>query len=590
MMPGLGPPFKPGPPRSARDPADVRIGGQEVGGMDVRAAIAGGLVAAALGGSACRSEPAAPTPAAEPAPARTPMDKYTTVRLTADLDGLGAAERRMLVLFIEACRAMDDAFWLQAYGAKQPLLSAIEEPGLRRFAEVNYGPWDRLDGNRPFVAGVGPKPPGAGFYPADMSREELERAAAASPGAAAALESLYTMVRRDERGQLEAVAYHEYFADQVGPAAQKLREAAALAADPAQRRYLELRAEALVTDAYRPSDLAWMDVKDNLVDVVIGPIETYEDQLFGRKAAFEGYVLVKDRAWSERLTRYATLLPDLQRALPVPEVYRREQPGASSDLAAYDVVYYAGDCNAGAKTIAINLPNDEEVQLQKGTRRLQLKNAMRAKFDEILLPIARRLVAEDQLRHVTFDAFFADTMFHEVAHGLGIKNTLTGTQTVRQALREQAAAVEEGKADVLGLYMVTWLHDRGEAAGGSLEDHYVTFLASIFRSVRFGASSAHGRANLARFNFFHEAGAFERDEGTGTYRVRFDRMREAVSALSERLLRLQGDGDHAGVVAFMERYGTVDPVLGQDLAALESARVPVDVVFEQGIDVLGLER
>jgi hypothetical protein len=271
----------------------------------------------------------------------------------------------------------------------------------------------------------------------------------------------------------------------------------------------------------------------------------------------------------------------------VPEEYRRETPGTDSELNAYDVVYYAGESNAGSKTIAINLPNDEQVQLQKGTRRLQLRNAMRAKFDRILVPIAQMLIAPDQRRHITFDAFFGNTMFHEVAHGLGIKNTINGRGTVRESLRDQASALEEGKADVLGLYMQVQLQGMGELQGDVM-DSYVTFLASIFRSVRFGASSAHGRANIARFNYFKERGAFSRDAATGTYRVDPVRMRQAMDALSAQILRFQGDGDYAGVQAFMERYGRVDAELQADLDRLATAGIPVDVVFEQGASVLGL--
>lgn len=442
------------------------------------------------------------------------LAKYTNVRLTTDVSQLSEDDRRVVALLIEAADAVDAIFWQQAYGDRDALLSAVEHPGMRDYIAINYGPWDRLAGNEPFVPGYGAKPPGANFYPADMTKEEFEAAAAGEMGRT--LRSQYTLVRRAADGGLYAVPYREAFADQVATAAAKLREAATHAVDPALRRYLELRADALLSDEYQPSDLAWLDMKDNAVDVIIGPIETYEDQLFGYKAAYEGLVLVKDRDWSARLAKYAAMLPELQRGLPVDARYRSESPGTDSDLNAYDVVYYAGDGNAGSKSIAINLPNDEEVQLRKGTRRLQLKNAMRAKFDRILVPIADVLIAEDQRQHVTFDAFFSNVMFHEVAHGLGIKNTVNGRGTVRDALREQASSLEEGKADVLGLYMVTRLHEQGELGDAPLEDYYVTFIASIFRSVRFGAASAHGRANMARFNFFAERGAFVRDPETGT--------------------------------------------------------------------------
>jgi hypothetical protein len=368
-------------------------------------------------------------------------------------------------------------------------------------------------------------------------------------------------------------------------AASRLQEASALAENESFGRYLERRAEALTTGDYRPSDRAWMDVTGNDLDLVIGPIETYEDQLYGYKAAAEAFVLRKDRAWSRRLSRYAELLPMLQEGLPVPTEYKQESPGRDSDLGAYEVLYVSGDANAGPKTIAINLPNDEAVQQEKGSRRLQLKNAMRAKFDEILMPIAEVLIAEEQRPNVTFDAFFGNTMFHEVAHGLGIKNTITNRGTVREALRDHYTTMEEGKADVLGLYMVTALADEGEL-DVDLMDNYTSFLASIFRSVRFGSASAHGRANLIRFNYFREQGAFSRDPETGTYAVNPDAIAQATNALSREILTLQGDGDYEAVASFVETYGDMPDQLQADLDRLEQQGIPVDITYEQGPAVL----
>ncbi len=546
------------------------------------------VLACAVTSLACQPVEEALPAGDEETPAQTSdseklLAKYTTVRLTTDLSDLTDNQRQMIPLLIEAAQSMDAGFWRQAYGDKQALLNSITDPAIRQYAEINYGPWDRLAGNKPFIDGVGEKPAGATFYPTDMSREELEAATEAMPE----LKSLYTLVERDSAGALKAVPYSEAYADLYQTAAQKLRAAAELAEDAGFKKYLELRADALLSDDYFESDLAWMDMKTNGIDVVIGPIETYEDQLFGFKAANEAYVLIKDPAWSERLSRYAAMLPALQRGLPVPDEYKSEEPGTNSDLNAYDVIYYAGDCNAGSKTIAINLPNDERVQLQKGSRRLQLKNAMRAKFDRILLPISEVLIAEEQRSLIKFDAFFENTMFHEVAHGLGIKETLTGKGTVRSALQNHASALEEGKADVLGLYMVGSLHEQGELEDTEIEDNYVTFMASIFRSIRFGASSAHGVANLIRFNFFQEMGAFSRDDA-GVYRVDFEKLTAAADALSEKILRLQGDGDYQAVTSFVDTYGKVGETLTSDLDRLAAAGIPVDVVFEQGVDVLGL--
>jgi hypothetical protein len=515
------------------------------------------------------------------------VDRYARVELTADLNSLSRSDRRLISLLVRAANSMDDAFWMQAYGDRDVLFRGIDDSATHRYVEMNYGPWDRLDDNLPFMAGAGQKPDGANFYPKDMTKSEFEQALSKGGAFADALKSSYTMIRRGSDGSLKAIPYHEFFRGQVSAASGLLRDAGEIASDPGLKRYLALRSRALLTDEYLASDLAWLDMKDNGVDIVIGPIETYEDRLYGYKASYEAFVLVKDKAWSQRLAKYAELLPGLQRGLPVEDKYKRESPGTDSDLNAYDVVYYAGDCNAGAKTIAINLPNDERVQLQKGTRRLQLKNAMRAKFDKILLPIADVLIAEDQRKHITFDAFFANTMFHEVAHGLGIKKTIDGKGTVREALKELSSALEEGKADILGLYMVTELYNQGVLTEGDVRDNYVTFLAGIFRSVRFGAASAHGRANMLRFNYFRKMGAFARDEATGTYRADFDKMRAAMTELTRMILKFQGDGDYAGVEKLMAEMGHIGPGLQADLDRLAGADVPVDVVFEQGMSVLG---
>ncbi len=527
--------------------------------------------------SACTAD--MPPPAATGSAADS-FATYAPFRLTTDVGGLSDADRRILPLLIEAAKEMDAVFQREAYGNLDSLLATLDDEAVRDYVRINYGPWDRLNDNAPFVPGVGPKPAGANFYPPGVTADDVN--AASDP----ALKSLYTMVRRDAAGNLTAIPYHEFFAAHVNRAADLLDEAAEIAEDAGFEKYLRLRAQALRTDEYQPSDLAWMDMKTNTLDVVIGPIENYEDGLLGAKAAHEAYVLVKDQAWSDRLARYAALLPALQHGLPVEDRYKQETPGSESDLGAYDAVYYAGDSNAGSKTIAINLPNDEEVQLKKGTRRLQLKNAMQAKFDAIMEPLADVLIAPDQRGNVTFDAFFGNTMFHEVAHGLGIKNTVAGAGTVREALREHYSALEEGKADVLGLYMVRQLIDSGDW-DGSLEDHYATFLAGIFRSIRFGAASAHGRANMIRFNYFAEKGAFTRD-GEGYYHVNPEAMQQAVDALSADILRLQGDGDYDAVAAFVDKYGTVTPELEADLARVNDAGIPVDIVFEQGVDVLGL--
>ncbi len=507
--------------------------------------------------------------------------KYVTVKLTSDLSKLTANQKKMLPILIKAADRMNELFWLETYGDKAALMKTIKDKATREFVEINYGPWDRLADNKDFIEGIGSKPDGANYYPQDMGKDEFESFKSKDKS------DLYTFVRRNEdTGNLYTVPYHKMFEKQVKQVAGLLGEAAKLADNKGLKKYLYLRAKALLNDDYFKSDMAWMDMKTNQIDIVIGPIETYEDQMFGYKAAHEGYVLIKDMDWSKKLAKFISFLPELQANLPVEAKYKQEKPAAKSDLNAYDVVYYAGEANSGGKTIAINLPNDEKVQLQKGSRRLQLKNAMRAKFDKILGPIAKELIAKDQQQYIKFDAFFANTMFHEVAHGLGIKNTINGKGTVREALKKYYSALEEGKADILGLYMVQQLHAKGELKG-DMKDYMTTFLASIFRSVRFGAADAHGIANMVRFNFFKEKGAFTRN-ADGTYSVNYDKMTVAMKDLSELILSLQGEGDYEGVEKLVQQKGIIDAQLQSDLDRLTKANIPVDVIFEQGTKVLGL--
>jgi hypothetical protein len=517
-----------------------------------------GVLLAAVFVVSCAEEPPPEVAVSAPEKVAVRPEIYADFTLTADLGHLSDEQRQMIALLIDASQIMDDLFWRQSFGDDyEAWLDSIADDRTRRFAELNYGPWDALDDDKPFMDGFGPKPLGAKFYPEDMSKEEFEEAYL--PGKA----GLYSFVRRDPAGDLYLVPFSVEYQDELAEAARILREASKLAKSPDFANYLKLRAAALISDDFQLSDSYWMDVKDNEIDVVIGPIETYLDRLYGYRAAYESYVLVKDLEWSDRLSRFAGFLPALQEGLPVPDKYKWESPGANADLNAYDVVYYAGHSNAGSKTIAINLPNDEQVQLDKGSRRLQLKNAMQAKYEKILEPIADVLIDESQREHITFNAFFSNTMFHEVAHGLGIKNTINGKGTVANALQDLASSMEEGKADILGLYMITELHKAGELGDVDLRDFYVTFMTGIFRSVRFGAASAHGRANMV--------------------------METAIADLSRLLLTLQGDGDYDGAKELTESKGIITPQLQVDLDRLTEASIPVDIVFQQGVAELGLE-
>lgn len=504
---------------------------------------------------------------------------YAKVPLTTDISHLTQNEKEILRLMFKTADIMDDLFWQQAYGAKIDLMDETKGEA-KEYAKINYGPWDRLNNEAPFINGICAKPAGATFYPIDMTKEEFEQANIKDG------KSPYSIIRRNREGKLYSIPYNENFKNQLSKAAEYLTKASELAEDAGLKNYLKLRAAALMSDDFYASDLAWMDMKNANIDMVVGPIENYEDQLLGYKTSYSAYILVKDIEWSKKLAKFVQYLPELQKNLPVSANYKKEVPGTDSDLNAYDVVYYAGDCNAAGKTIAINLPNDEKVQLEKGTRRLQLKNAMKAKFDKILAPIATALIDESQQKNIKFDAFFSNVMFHEVAHGLGIKNTVNKKGSVRDALKEANSALEEGKADILGLYMVNQLLKKGELTG-TQEDYFVTFLAGILRSVRFGASSAHGQANMIAFNYFAENGAFEKT-ANGRYKVNVAKMEKAMNGLSELILTLQGNGDYDGVKKLYADKGIIHDDLQKDLDVLKTKNIPVDVVFEQGPKMLGL--
>ncbi|MCX6281129.1 MAG: Zn-dependent hydrolase [Bacteroidetes bacterium] len=510
------------------------------------------------------------------------ISEFALVRLTTDLNTLTAKEKEMIPLLVEAADIIDAIYWKQTIGDKQAFLDTIADSLVRRFAEINYGPWERLNGNKPFVKGLDERPAGVNFYPKDMTKEEFEKWNDKNK------ESQYTIIVRGADKALKSVWYHEAYKEETEKAASLLEKAARLAEDPGLKKYLELRSKALLTDDYFASDMAWMDMKTNTIDIVIGPIENYEDGLFGYKTAFEGAILVKDKNWSKKLEKFAAFLPELQSELPVDAKYKKEKPGTDSDLNAYDLLYVSGSSNAGSKTIAINLPNDEKVQLKKGSRRLQLKNAMKAKFDNILMPIATMLIDSVQRANVKFDAFFSNVMFHEVAHGLGLKNTINGKVNVREALKEQYSAFEEAKADILGLFMATRLIAKGEIQGITVEDCYVTYMASLLRSVRFGAASAHGKANMMCLNFFEENGAFQRD-AKGCYKVDFNKIKTAIDAWASKILIFEGDGNYEGAKAYLAKNGKVNEKLASDLSRLSSANIPVDIIYEQGLTTMGLK-
>ena len=502
-------------------------------------------------------------------PMKQKVEEYAPFELSSPLAAqLSDSERQIVELFFQIGQIADELFWQQTFGDKS-LMDRLEDPYAKQFAYINYGPWDRLDDNKPFIDGYGAKPDVCTYYPADITLEEFN--AYDDPNKS----SWYTVLRRDENGRLKTVWYHEEYAEQVNRMCELMQQAADIAEDPGLKNYLLERIKAFRTDDYLASDLAWMDMKDSRIDFVVGPIESYDDKFQETKTSYEAFILLKDTERSKDLAKFVAMLPALQKELPC----------NSSDLNVYDVVYYAGDCNAGSKTIAINLPNDERVHAMKGTRRLQLRNSIQAKFDKILLPIGELILAPEDHQHLKFDAFFWNVTFHEVAHGLGIKETINGKGSVDAAMGTEKTSWEEAKADILGLFMVCRLIEMGEITNISVEDAITTYIAGILRSVRFGAASSHGKANMMCFNFMEQQGAFSRNT-EGLYQIDFEKSKAAVNAWADLILTTQGNGDVAFATEFRAKNGGITPALQADLDRINAAGIPKDIQFIQGPDVL----
>lgn len=512
-------------------------------------------------------------------PMKAKVEEYAQVELKSDLvNNLNDKEKELVKIFFQVGEITDDLFWQQTFGDKSQL-DTITDSYAKEFAMIHYGAWDRLDNNKPFLAGYGEKPAVCNYYPHDITAEEFDAFEDANKN------SWYTVIRRNEDGSLKSVWYHEAYAEEIGRICALLEKAVTLAEDPGLKNYLEKRIEAFKTDDYLESDLAWMDMKDSKIDFVTGPIESYDDKFQETKASYESFILLKDEARSKDLAKFVAMLPALQKELPCAPEYKTFVPGTSSDLNVYDAVYYAGDCNAGSKTIAINLPNDERVHALKGTRRLQLRNSMKAKFDKILMPIGQLIVTPEQQKYLNFDAFFWNVTFHEVAHGLGVKQTINTNESVDAVMGTEKTSWEETKADILGLFMVTKLIEMGEITNITAEDAIATYIAGILRSVRFGAASSHGKANMMCFNYMEKARAFSRD-AKGQYVIDFGKAKEAMNGWAALILQTQGDGNVEFATKYRAENGGITPALQADLDKINGAGIPRDITFIQGADIL----
>ena len=510
------------------------------------------------------------------------VEEYAYFDLTTDISKLSENDKQLLPIFFEIGQIMDDLFWEQTFGDKS-ILDTISDPWVKDYAMINYGAWDRLRGNKPFISGYGEKPITANYYPHDLTKEEFDAYEDENKS------SHYTVLVRNEDNSLKTLWYHEMYKEKIDKVCELLDKAIAIADNPSMKKYLTLRKKALQTDDYYKSDLAWMDMKNTKLDFVFGPIENYDDELNSVKTSYEAFVLVKDEEESAKLAKFVKMLPQLQKELPCePQHKKNYVPGTSSDMNVYDVIFYGGDCNAGGKTIAINLPNDDRIQEEKGSRRFQLRNAMQAKFDKIMKPIGEIVIEPSEQNHITFDAFFWNVTFHEVGHGLGVKQTINDKGSVDEAMKTENSSWEEAKADIIGLYLVCNLIEKGEITNISIEDAITTYIVGLLRSVRFGAKEAHGIANMMCYNYFEENGAFKRT-GNGTYHIDYDKAREAIDSWIALILKTQAEGDFEFAQQFSKKHGTVGSNLQKDLDRINKAGIPRDIRFNQGLNLLGLQ-
>ncbi|MEP6993100.1 MAG: peptidase [Acidobacteriota bacterium] len=506
---------------------------------------------------------------------RTPIDY--------DHSLLDDQNTQVLQRLIEASRPIGEAF-LRQVSSDNPLLRGQLEEGAKggvagaadalELFRIHAGPWDRLDGNAPFI-GADRKAPGAAFYPADMTKSELETWVAAHPADKPAFEGLFTVIRRSS-DNLVAVPYSEEYAPLLRNASQKLRQAGALSANASLRSFLEKRADALLSDDYYDSDLAWMDL-DSDIEVVIGPYEVYEDQLFNYKAAFTSFVTVRDKAESERLAGYTRHLPDMERGLPIPDAHKNFQRKFESPIRVVQVAFTAGDTRAGVQTAAFNLPNDERVRQAKGSKKVLLKNVIEAKFRVAGKPIAERVLDPSQLPAVSFDAFFNHTLFHELAHGLG-PGVIVGPDgqkvEARLLLKELYSTIEECKADVIGMWILLQAIDNKWLTAFDDKTLAATVSALLFRSIRFGVDEAHGGGNAVQWNWFRENHAVV-PRGKERFRVDTPKFRQAVRSLGNELLMIEATGDYARASRLLKKYARSNPEMERINARLKD--IPVDI-------------
>lgn len=514
--------------------------------------------------------------------------RFAPTTLTADTSKLTPKDRQALEKIIAAAKLLDPLFLRQVWSGNEALekkLLADQTPAGRQrlhYFYINDGPWSRLDNKEPFIEGVPhEKPPQANYYPEDMTKEEFNTWLQTLPEAdKQKATGFFHLIRRGPDKKLTMVPYSQAYKDILGPAAKLLREAAALTTNATLRDFLNKRADAFSSDDYYASDVAWMDL-DSPIDVTIGPYETYEDELFSYKAAFEAYVTLRDDAETAKLAKFSSQLQELENNLPIDPKYRNPKLGAASPIRVVNLVFSSGEGNSGVQTAAFNLPNDERVIKEKGSKRVMLKNIQDAKFNKTLLPISRVVLAPADQSAVAFDSFFTHILCHELMHGLGPHNIKVNGEetTVRKQLKELYSAIEEAKADMTGLWALQYMIDRGIIAKSMERTLYSTYLASMFRSVRFGITEAHGRGVALQFNYLTDEGAIKFNEANGTFNIDHSKIKDSVRKLTTELLTMEAEGSYDKAKAILDKFAVMRPPMQQALERLKDVPVDIEPIF-----------
>ena len=511
------------------------------------------------------------------------IKRFVPTVITGNTKNLSAGDKMALEKLIEAAKLFDRIYTRQVWAGNEALRAKLEADtspvGRERlhYFNINMGPWSKLDNDEPFIDGVPPKPPYANYYPADMTKEEFNTWVATLPEIEQQqARGFFYVIRRDANGKLHSVPYSDEYQDLLQPAAQLLRDAAALTDNASLKTFLLARAEAFRTNDYYASDIAWMDL-DSPIDVTIGPYEVYMDELFNYKAAFEAFIGLRDDAETAKLSRFAPHLQDIENNLPIDPLYKNPQLGSMAPIRVVDELAIGGEARAGVQTAAFNLPNDERVTSARGSKRVMLKNVQEAKFNQILRPIAKLAIDRSQQPFIAFDPFFTHILAHELMHGLGPHSIVVNGRmtTARQEMKELSSALEEAKADISGLFALQFLIDKGVVTKATEKAMYVTFLAGVFRSVRFGTNDAHGKGMALQFNFLSDEGAFKYNSSTGRFSVVFDRMKKAVRKLMGEIMTIQAQGNYAAAKDLLDRLGVVRPEMQKTIERLKS--LPVDI-------------